>query len=166
MPASRISTAHRVTHAMGYLELGMLVEAEAELEAIQVGDRLTPPVLLARMELHMVRKNWEPLIALAKAVAFADPAQERAWIGWAYALRCLERVGEARAVLLEADRHHGKTCGLLHYNLACYECLLGNLEQAKLRLDWARELGEADFKKLALEDSDLAPLWDHLARLP
>lgn len=147
---------------MGYLELGMLGEAEAELEAVEGDARLSGPVLLARVELYMAAENWPSLVAVAQAVARADPAQERAWIGWAYALRSLERVAEARAVLLEGDRHHGKTSGLLHYNLACYECLLGEIEKAKVRLEWAQGLGGTDFKKLALGDTDLKPLWDQL----
>ena len=165
MSASLISTAHRVSHAMGYLELGMYGDAEAELEAIEGDDRLSGAVLIARGEIYMAIENWPSLVAVAQTVARADPSQERAWIGWAYALRSLEQVAEARDVLLEADRHHGKKSGLLHYNLACYECLLENLEAAKARLARAILIGGTDFKKLALEDTDLQPLWDQIGRM-
>jgi len=46
------------------------------------------------------------------------------------------------------------------YNLACYECQLGRLEQAKQWLQEAFELGDAQPMKLAaLDDPDLGPLW-------
>jgi hypothetical protein len=48
-----------------------------------------------------------------------------------------------------------------HYNLACYECWLGNLGEAKTRLKRGFEL-EARFRLKALEDEDLEPLWDSL----
>ena len=48
-----------------------------------------------------------------------------------------------------------------HYNLACYECQLGELEVAKARLQHAFKL-EAKCRLMALDDDDLAPLWDSL----
>jgi hypothetical protein len=50
---------------------------------------------------------------------------------------------------------------IFHYNLACYECQLGDLEGAKARLKRAFEL-EQGFRTLALDDEDLRPLWDSL----
>jgi hypothetical protein len=51
-------------------------------------------------------------------------------------------------------------CDTLHYNLACYECQLGRLEQARAWLDKAFALGNVKtLKTVALEDPDLAPLW-------
>ncbi len=162
---STIATAKRVSYAHGYLELGMVNEASAELELIVGEDRLTLPVLLAHVELHMEAKNWEMLVTVSKSVAQSDPTQERAWIGWAYGLRCLERSAEARTVLLEAEPHHGKTCALLHYNLACYECLLGDLAAAKARLRRACRLGGKQFKAMALEDEDLKPMREEIAAM-
>ena len=50
---------------------------------------------------------------------------------------------------------------VFHYNLACYECQLGNLEAAKERLALAFRL-EPGFRVAALEDRDLEPLWESL----
>jgi hypothetical protein len=113
----------------------------------------------------MAAGNWEQLAETAKGVAQTDPSQERAWIGWAYGLRCLEKVTEARGVLQVADRYHGKRCALLHYNLACYECLLGNLTAARVRLRRARKLGGKHFQEMALEDTDLQTMWDEIAAM-
>jgi hypothetical protein len=155
----------RVAYALGYIELGLVNHAADELEAVEGEDRLSLPVMLARIELYMEAKNWELLVAVAKAVARADRDQERAWIGWAYGLRCLEQVAEARAVLLEADAHHGKTCALLHYNLACYECLLGDTKAAMVRLRRARKLGGKQFKAMALDDEDLKAMRVEIAAM-
>ncbi len=156
---SNISTATRVAYAMGYLGLGLVNEASDELEAIEGADRLSIPVMLARIELYMMAKDWALLVAVAQGVARADPAQEAAWIGWAYGQRRLTTLPEARAVLLAAEPHHGQTCALLHYNLACYECQLGDIAAAKTRLRRACKLGGKQFKTMALDDEDLKPMW-------
>jgi len=51
----------------------------------------------------------------------------------------------------------------MRYNLACYECQLGRLEQAKHWLEKSFELGDARAMKLAaLDDPDLQPLWKQI----
>jgi hypothetical protein len=68
----------------------------------------------------------------------------------------MSRVTEAKAVLLEAEPRHGKS-GVLHYNLACYHCLLGELEEAKARLNRACKTGK-EWKDAATTDPDLEAL--------
>lgn len=52
---------------------------------------------------------------------------------------------------------------ILRYNLACYACQLGRLEEAKIWLREAFGLDEKqELKLLALEDPDLKPLWQVL----
>jgi len=43
---------------------------------------------------------------------------------------------------------------LLHYNLACYECQLGEMEEAKARLEHALKI-DPGMRLMALDDSDL-----------
>jgi hypothetical protein len=63
-----------------------------------------------------------------------------------------------RLVLLDAvERMPGAP--LMHYNLACYECQLGDLEVAKARLQHAFKL-YSSLREKALEDEDLKPLWE------
>lgn len=50
---------------------------------------------------------------------------------------------------------------MIHFNLACYQCQLGDLDGARQRLHRAIELC-SDLRLLALEDEDLKPLWDSL----
>jgi Tfp pilus assembly protein PilF len=50
---------------------------------------------------------------------------------------------------------------IIFYNLACYECQLGETKSAKDYLKKAFEL-DLNWRKAALEDEDLKPLWDSL----
>lgn len=46
---------------------------------------------------------------------------------------------------------------VFHFNLACYEAQLGNLDDARVFLETACGLDES-FRELAKTDDDLAPL--------
>lgn len=80
------------------------------------------------------------------------------------ALHELKRTAEARDNLLcvvnRFERDH-----VIYYNLACYECQLGRLEQAMQWLEMAFLLGGMRRMKLAaLDDPDLEPLWDDVCQ--
>lgn len=154
---SKLPTARRLRHVLGYVGLEMFPEAAAELDAIPACDQARPEVRAARVELHMAAGQWNQVVVVAELLARSNPELAPAWIGWAYALRELNRVAEARAVLLEAEPRHGQTSAVLHYNLACYESLLGDLAGARHRLTVAcamDKLLEAD----AAADPDLRAL--------
>jgi len=51
---------------------------------------------------------------------------------------------------------------IFHFNLACYECQLGNLEKSKESLHRTFKL-EPRYRVSALEDEDLEPVWDSVA---
>ena len=90
-----------------------------------------------------------------------DPENAQWSISLAYATRRAQSIEAARRILLEAvERHPGEP--ILHYNLACYECQLGDIEVTKARLAHAFKL-EPKCRLMALDAEDLAPLWDTLA---
>jgi len=149
-----ISTRRHLQYASGHIELGMFQEAAAELAAIRPSDQLLPEVIGVRIDLHMQAKHWQTVLQLAQDFIRFSPDDEKGWISRAYALRELELIEEAQAVLLEAEPLHGEKCGVLHYNLACYACLLGNKIEAKRRLAIAIKLDKA-WKQSALDDPDL-----------
>lgn len=155
-------TARHLRYATGYLELGMFGDAASEFERIVEEDRVAPPVLDARLSLCLATKEWETATEIGRELTLLDPTMENGWIHWAYALRELGRVEEAQAVLLRAEALHGVTSSILHYNLACYFCLLGDLQAARKRLDRACKL-EPRWKKDALKDPDLKALWEKSA---
>ena len=160
-----IPTRRHLEFASGYLELGMVTEAADELEAITGPDRLSAGVMRVRADLYMEGQEWELLLAVARELARLRPDEEKGWIYSAYALRELGRIGEAKAVLLEAEPRHGAVCAVLHYNLACYHCLLGELAEAKRRLAMACRMN-AEWKAAALQDADLTAMRDEIAAMP
>lgn len=158
-----LSTVRHVKYAQGYAELGLFREADAELAAIDPHDTRLPEVINAHVTVTWEAKRWEPLIEHAHHLARREPKEERGWIAWAYALRELGRIGEAKSVLLEAEPLHGDSSAVLHYNLACYHCLLGELEEARMRLHTAFRM-HAPFKADAPKDRDLEALWGELGK--
>jgi len=162
MPPSSITTRRRLEYAKGYIELGMIKEASEELEAISNEARTTVEVQRVHVDLYMEAKRWDQVVNAAKPVCEATPTDDGAWIAWAYALRELQRVKEAQDVLLRAEPLHGATCAVLHYNLACYACLLGQMQEARRRLSLACKMDE-NSKAAAMEDDDLRALWDDIA---
>jgi predicted Zn-dependent protease len=152
-----VLTRRRLRHALGYIGLGMLREAAEELDAVEAADQSRPEVRAVRVDVCVAAKQWPETVDVAGALAREYPASENAWIGWAYALRELQRIPEARAVLLEAEPHHGKTSAVLHYNLACYDSLLGDLASARKRLATACRMDES-FQAAGEEDPDLQAL--------
>jgi tetratricopeptide (TPR) repeat protein len=153
-----IATARHLRQAVGYLSLGMLNEASAELEAIEGEDRLSVEVMAVRADLYMEAKQWDLLIAVTRELNRQRPCFGKGWIFRAFALRELNRVAEAKAVLLEAEPMHGEKCEVLHYNLACYHCLLGKLPEARERLRKACRM-DKQWKEAALDDPDLKAIW-------
>lgn len=149
----------RVRFIEGYLGLGMLRQAAAEVRAFAAKDRKLPAVLAAKAEVHLESKDWEQLIATGSELAEQHPGTPQGWIHWAYALRELGRIKEALEVLQAAEPLHPKV-GVIHFNLACYHCLLGEMPSAKKRLERACRI-KSDWKKAALEDPDLKELWEH-----
>ena len=52
---------------------------------------------------------------------------------------------------------------MIQFNLACYEAQLGNIATAKKHLSRATKL-DPKFSMMALDDPDLEPLWESLAK--
>jgi hypothetical protein len=55
-----------LTAAHGYLELGMPLEANAELERIDAYVRHVPEVLAVRVEIYRTLERWELMATVAK----------------------------------------------------------------------------------------------------
>jgi len=97
---------------------------------------------------------------VAKKLADNNPEEVQWSISLAYATSRAESIDAAKVILLEAvERHPDEP--MLHYNLACYECVLGDVEVAKFRLQHAFRL-EPRLRLTALEDEDLGAVWESL----
>ncbi len=145
-----------LSYAQGYLGLGLLDEAVAELDCIVGPERDSLDVLVVRMAVLQEQENWSKLAALAAKVVKRSPEEASAWITWAYATRRAESLAAAEAILLKAEGQH-PTEPTIQFNLGCYACLRGDLATAKRRVDRAVAL-EPKFLHAAATDPDLAAL--------
>jgi Flp pilus assembly protein TadD len=149
--------------AEGWLELGNQQEALAELGNIAPKYRKHPLVLCARWQLYAKSNQWEKAIEVAQAIATLAPNAAIGWIHWAYSLHELKRTREARAVLLPVVSLFPEEY-TLRYNLACYECQLGDLPAAWDWLQKAIAMGNrTEVQQMALNDPDLQPLKDKIS---
>lgn len=155
-----IPTSTRLSYASGYIDLGMTKEATEELDAIDPKDNLKSEVLSVRSKLYLHSQNWEVLVEVAKQLATQSPEIPHAWVNWAYGLRELGLNKQAKSVALKGLRIHPKE-GTLWFNLACYCSLLGEQQEASGHLDSAIKLDKS-FEKEAVDDPDLANLWNWL----
>lgn len=146
----------RLSHARGYLDLGMLAEAAAELERIPAPENTALEFLEVRLALLQEQKKWPALRDLAREYAFRAPEEPAAWVTWAYATRRADSIPAAQEILLKAIPHHPSN-GTIQFNLACYASQLGNLVDARHHLDLAIAL-DKNFAAAATKDPDLAPL--------
>ncbi len=153
-----ISTAQRVKYASGYVALGLLDHASDELEAVDFRDRFSIDVMTARLELHMAAEQWDIVANFARRLVDLDPDDVDAWIALGCAVRRTEGLPAARDVLLKIEPVHGDKRAVIHFNLACYNCLLGDITTAKDHLTKACQM-DARFKAMALDDPDLESMW-------
>lgn len=143
--------------ALGYLALGMYQDAWDELESLPPELRANDHVLDLRISIYQGLEKWEPARVLAESLAKRSPEKPHWWILWAFSLRREKSVEAARAVLLEAASIHPYEA-LIPYNLACYACVLGQIEAAGKLLQVAFAM-DVMLKRVALDDLDLDPIF-------
>ena len=147
---------------MGWFELGNWHEANEDLERITPRLRTHPDVLEVRCAIYAKVERWAAVLDIAKAIAALAPERDFGWIHSANALHQLKRTEEARLTLVSVINQFSNDW-LIRFNLACYECQLGNQAAAWACLVEAFELGDAKtVKLLALDARDLEPFWQQI----
>jgi len=160
-PLMSPESIHRFQAANGYCELAMWQDAWDELDALALEDRAELPVAVLRVEILKAMKRWESAAILAEALIEKGVNIGGLYLSAAYAIRRARSLPEAKAMLLKGEPFlQGEA--LWWYNLACYDCQLGDLDAAKARLARAFEI-DREYRLRALEDEDLKPLWDAFA---
>jgi predicted Zn-dependent protease len=152
----QLRSAWRLSHARGYLALGLLEEAAEELEFLSPEEASTLEALALRAELLQCQEQWLLLQPLAASLVKQQPGEAGWWIMWAYATRRAESLAAAESILRDAEVQHAKE-PMIQFNLGCYACQRGDLGEARLRVDRAVELDPA-FRALIKTDPDLEPL--------
>ena len=146
--------------AVGYVELGMFQDANDQLEKIDPFNRAAPEVLAVRLAIYRGLKKWELMQQIAKRLKEFQPDNVQWTISLAYATRRAYSIDVAMEILLDAEAKFPREAAI-PYNLACYYCQLGEMEKAKRYLKGAFEI-DLNWRKAALDDEDLKPLWDSL----
>jgi Flp pilus assembly protein TadD len=159
---------HYLSAAVGWIELGNFGEARNELDRISSGAKQHRDVLELRWFMYAQEDNWEEGLRVANAMlelASEDPAL---WLNRAYALRRVQSGGLQAAwdALLPAFEKFPKET-TIPYNLACYACQMNRLDEARQWLQRAlsTDSDNEKVKRMALNDSDLEPLWDEIRKL-
>ena len=148
----------RLAHVRGYLGLGMIEDASAELDQVPPDMTRKTEVLALRALVLQEQAKWPTLVGVASELVLRLPMEPGWWIAWAYAARRSQSLAAAEAILLEAERTHPQEASI-QFNLGCYACLRGDLTEARRRVDQAIAL-ERSFREAAATDPDLAPLRD------
>jgi predicted Zn-dependent protease len=151
----------RLSHAQGYLALGMLEDAAAELDAVPHLQRGDLAVLALRIAVLQEQQKWAELQAAAAEYVRRRPHEPSGWVTWAYATRRTESLEAAEGILLEAERLHPSN-PTIQFNLGCYACQRADLREARRRVNRAIAL-DARFREAASADPDLSALRAELA---
>ena len=156
-----------VSAAYGWLDLGNVAEARAELANIGADFRAHPDVLEVRWAICAEEEHWIEGLQVARELLLYAPERSSGWLHQAYALRRIPdgSIRKAWTALLPAfDKF--PTESIIPYNLSCYACQLQMLDAARVWLKRAAVIGGKEkIKSRALSDPDLQPLWEEIKNL-
>ena len=146
--------------AQGYLELGMVEEALGELSSIGRVAFDDPDIIELRLHILMQGRKWNEAIAAAEELLRMKIDALPAYIHGAFALHELGRTSEARDLLLKGPSVLRED-PTFHYNIGCYEAVLGNRDAAleSLRQSFAMD---KNFREFAQCDPDLVQIFHEL----
>jgi len=162
-----VSDLHHLRAAVGWLELGSHLEADKELNNITSTARSNPEVLGIRWLIYAKESKWDACKDIARAITTQAPGRVVGWLHYAYATRRATG-GSVQAAfdILNSVADKFPEEQTLIYNLACYQCQLGNLPEARNLLEKALDIGDPKkLKLMALDDPDLEPLWRDIGEI-
>lgn len=147
--------------AKGWFILGDLVEARNELNCIAKKFLEHPDVLEVEFAIAAKKRAWTRCMDIAAALLERAPDRPTAWVNCAITLHQLKQTQEAWDALYTVRDRFPKVSSI-PYNLACYACQLGRMDDSRHWLKRALNVGGKRMRTLALEDPDLQPLWDEI----
>jgi tetratricopeptide (TPR) repeat protein len=154
---------HYLSAAEGWLMLGDHASAQEELSRIRSIFQSYPDVLDVQWQVLLKAKEHARCLEIAKNLVQIAGGQPMAWAKLAQSFYYLGRYQDAYDCASTALKQFGKDFAL-HYDLACYACLLGQIDEAKARLREAIHLRDAPYvKSMACQDKDLEALWTEIA---
>ena len=146
--------------ALGYLELGMVKDAANEIECIQPEHKNSSAVFGVRLTIYRTAQDWKMMEVVARELLKRQPDEPIHWNDLAFSIRREDSIKAAQTLLLEALEKFPSDA-MTRYNLGCYACQLGDMEDAKKLVGDAIRL-DAKYKLLAIDDADLEQLWEQI----
>jgi lipopolysaccharide biosynthesis regulator YciM len=89
--------------ASGYVELGMYLDANEQLEKVDPFNRAAPEILALRIEIYQGLEKWELMAEIAKRLTEFDQNNPQWPVSFAYATRRANSVEAAKEILLNAE---------------------------------------------------------------
>lgn len=145
-----------LTAAQGYYELEMYGEALEELDSLPSAVQAEPLVLEMRLVTLMQAKRWEAAVEAGRKLCELRPQDGSGFIHLAFCLHELGLTGQAKAWLMSGPASIRQEANYF-YNLACYECVLGNVDDARQLLAQSFAL-DPKYREHAKTDPDLNAL--------
>ena len=138
----------------------MVEEALAELAKVEPEFLSNPDLIELRLHIMMQGERWNDALTAAEELLRLHQDALPAYIHGAFALHELGRTAEARDLLLKAPEILRQDA-TFHYNIGCYEAVLGNRAAAleSLKQSFAMDKTFRDFAK---RDPDLAQIAEEL----
>jgi tetratricopeptide (TPR) repeat protein len=153
---------HYLLAAEGWIELGNVAEASAELENIDPQARFHPDVLALRWQIYAKAEKWTACIDIGEALVKLAPERSESWIHRSFSLHEVGRTDEAFEKLLPVvDRF--PSVWQVPYNLSCYSSVLRRFDEAEKWFKRAMLVDEKSVQTAGIDDSDLRPLWDSMS---
>ena len=144
--------------AQGYSELGLPDLAVAELDLIPSEVQGDPIVVETRLSVLMLAKRYHDALPVGEKLCALCPERTAGYIHLAFCMHELGKTGAARDLLVNGPTAL-KAEATYHYNLACYEAVLGNVVEARAHLDVSFAM-DKKLREYAHTDPDLAVLRD------
>jgi tetratricopeptide (TPR) repeat protein len=133
------------------LPAGDVEEANEKLEEIDLFCRGLPEELAVRLFIYRNLQKWDLMEAVAKRLVAYRTDIAESIVNWAVATRRAKSLEAAKLILKDAIAQHGEVA-VFHFDLACYERELGNLEAAKAHLTDCFRMDKS-WRIAALEDA-------------
>lgn len=133
-------------------------ESMAELNAIDDFFQDRPEVLQLRLQNFMQRRRWNQALRISRKLCQIAPQCSTGFLHAGFCLHELGRTAEAKKILMRGPPALLND-PIYHYNMGCYNALLGNTHDAQTHLQTSFAMDET-FRELARKDPDLQPFQD------
>ncbi len=144
--------------AQGYLQLNMVDQALAELDAVDDRSSVEFEWHVLRGEALRERRDFQAALTAYDHAQGLQPESLEVFMGLAWCYKRTDQLPKSIETMQQAYLHH-KDEPIVLYNLSCYYALSGNKEQALSWLGRALRM-QPDLRRLIPDETDFTPLRD------